>query len=113
MSEVLKQVALSRAIALLKTSGAQYKVWMPDGTVDTNVVEKVPSVRTKIHNFDKDFGYVKDVKDAEVGAILSWPVPNDLHPSFMKALTGTCIRYWGKGQHTVERADNKISVLRG
>lgn len=86
---------------------------MPDGSVETNVVEQVPKLRPRMNQFNKDFDYIKDIKAAAVGDILSWPVPNERHEAFMKALSGSMIRYWGSGNYAVERGDNKISVLRG
>jgi hypothetical protein len=76
-----KQVALDRAVAMLSAAGVQYAVRLEDGTVLGQLEVKPPrkgggpkTDRKVKYHWDRDLGYVAQVRAMKPGDVLTWTV---------------------------------------
>lgn len=111
-----EQIAIDRAITLLRSLKAQYKIILPDGTEYGELtVAKAKAKRTFKHPHGMMSAYfqplVKDMKPGDVLVIdASIYGPVDLRAT----LSGWCSARWGKGNviTSINHETNSVEVLR-
>lgn len=85
----VQQVAVDKAIKLLKAAGVQYAIRYPDGatTGDLKIAppEAVPPARRKFNNFRK-YGYIAKVDAMQPGDTITIVVPEDVREAGAKAI---------------------------
>lgn len=117
----MKQVqiqAAEKAIALLKASGAQYKVIFDDGTEygDLEVVTPKKRIRRTPHGVLTSM-YKDPINTAEVGDVIQFPVADvaaiDIAPETLRsAATAYASMTWGNGSYTSTITDTHVEILR-
>lgn len=98
-----QQVALDRALTLIKAAGVPFAVLLPDGTKLGELEIKPPrqaprrkTGRTVKYHWDKDLGHVAQVKAMACGDVLEWVVAEG-GENLRSAVGGAGVRAFGKG----------------
>ena len=120
MNEI-QQIALSRALAMLRGSGAKYIVIDADGTEfshgDLKLAPPEPEVKPRTRKVLVPMGTYKNVyspiiKNLQVGQAASIPY-NGLDPEGMQsACTAWCSKQWGNGSTMTHKAPEALEVIR-
>lgn len=119
MKEVQKQAA-HKAIALLKVTGARYKVIFEDGTEygDLEVVVKKKRTRVmRIPHGTMAAGYKSIIDAAQVGDVVSFPFADTdklqvPRKSFRSAASAYASTTWGNGSYTSTCTNDAFEILR-
>lgn len=96
----IKQLALNKALAMLRAAGCEFAVRTPEGEVFGDLpiaTEKKRGGWHKKHDFATEFGYIDQVKTMKQGDMLSWTVGPERARQFQSAVAGTAGRYLPKG----------------
>lgn len=117
----LQQMALAKALAMLKGAGAQYIVRMPDGAEhilgDLKLAPPEPEVKPRVRKPRVPLGtysaiYEPHLKDLEIGAVALVPVEGVDGRALQSACTGWCNSRWGVGACMSHRTDSHIEIMR-
>lgn len=112
----VEQIAIDRAITLLRSLKAQYKIILPDGTEHGELVATKPKAkRNSKHPHGMMSAYFQPlVKDMQPGEVLTIDAsiygPVDLRAT----LSGWCTTRWGKGSviTSINHKNNTVEVMR-
>lgn len=112
--DAIRLAAINRAIGWLGAAGVDFAVIMPDGTKagTLEIMPKKGKPRTKVHDFDKNLGYVKIMRAMQVGDVESWTVPPEQGAALRSCVASTAIRYWGSGSHETTVKDGVVTTMR-
>lgn len=129
----VKQVALTKALAFLRASGADFAVQMPDDSVATSegwktmtlTAKPVKQKRQLINNFVEGTGYLSTLKQLEVGGSITFrradyptlfgpgnPLAKRAWLSFYASIKSYCRRRWTEDGYALAEHDDVIEVLR-
>lgn len=118
---VLQQLALSKALAMLKGAGAQYIVRMPDGAEhvlgDLKLAPPEPEVKPRTRKPRVPVGTYKNIyesylKDLEVGSVALVPTEGVDGRALQSACTAWCNTRWGIGACMSHRTETHVEVMR-
>ncbi len=128
--DLIRQLALTKALTFLNASGCEYAVRQPDGTVHGTLTitppqpEKKVVTRVKVNDFNTIIpgGYTFKVNKLAVGEEVSFTLPRasgmsdvdfkrQCH-SFHSALNSSCRRRWGVDTYVLQFSYPDFQVLR-
>lgn len=111
----VKTVALNRALALLGSLGAQYKIILPDGGGEYGELEAVAPKKGTKYGYGALRDHVRPVmQDMKPGDVVDVPVGAFDPVSIQSSVGSYASDEWGAGAivSTLRRADNVVQVLR-
>ncbi len=120
MNEIQK-LALAKAFAMLKGSGAKYIVVLPDGTEhifgDLKLAPPEPEVKPRTRKQLVPMGTYKKIyephlKDLQVGEVALVPVEGVDGKALQSACTAWCNGQWGLGACMSHRTERHVEVMR-
>lgn len=120
MTEI-QQLALSKALAMLKGAGAKYIVVLPDGTEhalgDLKLAPPEPEVKPRTRTQLVPMGTYKNIyepllKNLEVGGVAMVPTEGVDARGLQSACTAWCNTKWGVGACMSHRTDSHVEIMR-
>lgn len=109
----VQQVAIQRAITLLRAAKAEFAIRAPDGEVFGELPIAVVPKKIKVNDFVKMFpGYIDQIKGMQAGDILVWEVPHDKADAFRSCVSASAAQHVGKGQCISTVTDKGVELLR-
>lgn len=103
----VKTIAVQRAVTLLTSAGAQFKVIF-DGAEYGELVAVTKPTRTKHNSFAAL--YIDKLNAMQVGDALVWE--HDNPEGLRSAITASACGKWGKGSAISRVFENKVELLR-
>lgn len=121
--EPTKQIALDRAVLLLKAAGVQYGILLPDGSTvgELQIVKPKPDKKVKFKSLGYDYTPIYKIvfETMQPGDCYTFELPADAPKEvttarLSAALSGAAGWKWGKGSNIVRQipGTRKVEVLR-